>query len=307
MAVVFTIPGDDTQYRYPESPRDVTLGQYLDYLEHVEPTRPDVMNDISTVVSEAAPHVRELNEYLDRAGLEPVDNLDQVAGACDGYISSDGATNKGRRIIPMLRDALLPLAERRRKALDSVTRTEYVKFLGYYARVVSHFTGLEYETIIGAREGRHMSYKQVEALYSKIMDAIDASGYVPDESGVYEFQGTRYVLPEKFMKNSTVIEFAESAQYQAHMNEVKNGDWKSLLDVCAVLLRPEGAKYDEEGYSTRKELFKQLPMSTALDVAFFLIRSKGLLDSSFLIYIQARTLARLKQGLTPLQKDTAGT
>ena len=70
----------------------------------------------------------------------------------------------------------------------------------------------------------------------------------------------------------TVIEFMESAQFQAKMKEVSNGNVKSMIEVCAVLLKKKGEQYSSIVYNRNRQKFQDLPMSVVANVAFFLQR-----------------------------------
>lgn len=305
--IVFTIPGDDRQYEYPSSPEDVTFGKYLEYLDTILPQRPAVLDAVQEVTAEAVPHLRELNDYLVRAGMDKVTALSEALEAGSKYLESENTTGKGRKVVPVLIDALAPIAVQWSDVLTGITNIDYATgLLPYYAKVVAHFTGLPLGKVLG-HDGSAMNYRQVEALYAKIMEFVDPHTWNPDDIEGVDFQGVRYVLPERLMEKATVIEFAEAAQFQASMQEVRDGDVRAMIDVCAVILRPEGVAYDDKGYEERKELFKGLPLADVLRVAFFLIRQSERLGQSFQIFTLARRLAKLKQVSKPWPTVTAGT
>jgi hypothetical protein len=89
----------------------------------------------------------------------------------------------------------------------------------------------------------------------------------------FDIAGERYTLPEGLMKRSTLIEFAEAAQFEEAMQSVKNGEYAALLDIAAVILRPEGVPYSEEQYELgRKVLEAHMNMDDLYQVGFFLGR-----------------------------------
>ncbi len=71
----------------------------------------------------------------------------------------------------------------------------------------------------------------------------------------------------------TFGEFIDSKQLVKDMMEVGSGKWDYMLPLCAIYLRKKGEAYQKEFLyegSDRMELMKQLPMSIALAVGFFL-------------------------------------
>ena len=124
----------------------------------------------------------------------------------------------------------------------------------------------------------------------------------------FEIKGIEYLVPKEHMQGSTVEEFADSAYFQEQAQRVKGGDWLAVLDVMTVLCRPKGEKYnDNEAFrEARKELFKELPMSDVINVAFFLQRLNSSLSQTLAIYtvreeIKAQRQSILMSGTDGLQ------
>jgi hypothetical protein len=124
----------------------------------------------------------------------------------------------------------------------------------------------------------------------------------PDNSEIDEnytgfaIKGAEYLLPKKHMEGSTVEEFADAAQFQENMTHLKGGNWRAMLDVMTVLCRPKGELYndDEMFRQTRKNLFKTLPMTDVINVAFFLLRLNDTLKSNLAIYTAQQEIQRIK-------------
>jgi hypothetical protein len=164
--------------------------------------------------------------------------------------------------------------------------------LPYKAKVVAHFTGLPLDRVTGAK-APGMERKAVEFIYSKIVRACDPPSEY-EYQRAYLFEGETYALPERMMTNATVIEFAEAAQFQANSEKLLNGHMHSLIDVIAVLLRKEGEAYSEEVYQRNRAAFERLPLSIALDIAFFLTRQS---EQSVLNFTTSTTLPQGERGL----------
>jgi hypothetical protein len=242
-------------FEYPESLSDVTLKQYLEYLEFVESTKPKVLKDIDT----ANIKIAEAIELKDNKGLE--------------------------------------LAK---KELDDATDTiddvlQYQQIFPYYARVISFFSGLSVPLILGQDGGEGMRIDNLTGLYihtTKIFNQLPEVEY----SNVLEVNGEVWYLPERFMSDSTVIEFAEAAQFQANLSKVENGEWKALAKMMCVLVRKKDEQYSDK-LLKREELFLSWNLLDCWRVAFFLLRRIEVLRISLLTYTNAQTLMQLKQEL----------
>jgi len=92
-----------------------------------------------------------------------------------------------------------------------------------------------------------------------------------DYKQLYYHKGIVYKLPDNLMRNSTLIEFAEAAQYESALKQVTRGDANGLLKMCAVLLRPiEVTEYSDELFESNVKAFETLPLQVAYEVSFFL-------------------------------------
>jgi len=190
---------------------------------------------------------------------------------------------------------------------SKITQTMLSKqIFPYYCAVVSHFTNVSIP-ILDGRQGLGMNVKQLEAMYEVIIGALappPVSSYVYQKA--FEWNGKKWEIPDRLMENASVIEFAESAQYQAAMADIKGGNMRSLIDVCAVLLRQPGEKYNENVYKRNRKLFNDLPLSLVWRTAFFLMSRSAKLGRDFQIYTASRNLARLRLASKTLQKRTVG-
>ena len=177
----------------------------------------------------------------------------------------------------------------------------------YFAKVVSFFTHIP-ASVIKGDEGPGMNVQQLEALYNLIVRAMAPPPYAEYEyQQEIQFKGETWVIPDRLMENASVIEFAEAAQFQAVMQEVEAGQFRALIDVCAVLLRKPGEKYSDNIYKRNRKLFGDLPMDSVWKIAFFLMRRSAKLSRDFQIYTASRTLGRLKRELRNSRLNTVGT
>jgi len=130
----------------------------------------------------------------------------------------------------------------------------------YQLRVVRSLTGIQDE----------LTVDELKYLFDKCTDAILQPKDITYKQ-IYLHQGVTYTLPSELMRRSTLVEFAETAQYEAALKQTQGGDATGLLNMCAVLLRPSGVEeYSEEVFEHNVQAFQTLPLQVAHEVSFFL-------------------------------------
>lgn len=163
----------------------------------------------------------------------------------------------------------------------------------YFALEVGFWCGVDDKLIL-----EQVPLETLEAAFWSIQYEMnpDNATINKDYTG-FEIGGIEYLCPPKHMAGSTAIEFIAAAQYQHFNAKVQGGQWKAMLDVLVVLCRPKGESYDGNNTALtnrRKELFKQLPMTDVINVAFFLHRLNDSLKTNLAIYTAKEELARLQ-------------
>lgn len=291
---IFTIPGDEQKYRYPDTGADVQLGTYLSFLSDIAPQEPKEVRELAAInqrVYELAP---DIDAWINKVipNREMYTDI-ELAKKLLGYAHDSQSPKKARQLLPELASEYLSSLKKHAALIDEMGALWYAKqMLPYKAKVVAHFTGLPEGRVTGATPPG-MERKAVEYIYNKIVKACEP----PTEyeyQRTYLFEGETYALPERMMTNATVIEFAEAAQFQANSEKLLNGHMHSLIDVIAVLLRKEGEAYSEEVYQRNRANFARLPLSVALDIAFFLNRQS---EQSVLNFATSTTLPQGERGL----------
>ena len=132
-----------------------------------------------------------------------------------------------------------------------------------------------------------MNLEQLEQTFWTLHFEMNPDNAKIDEKFTgFEIKGVEYLLPIKHMTESTVLEFAESAQFQTAMIGVQNGEYRAMADVMVVLCRPKGEpyKYSKIRHSNRKKLFLETTMHNVINTAFFLLRLNETLKNNLLIY-----------------------
>jgi len=304
---IFTIPGDDTRYHYPDDGSDVQLGTYLSFLTDIAPQEPKEVRELATITNRIQDLMQDIDPWINKvvANREMYTDI-ELAKMLIAHAYDPQSPKKARQLLPELATEYLSALTKRAALADAMGDLWYAKqMLPYKAKVVAHFTGVPEGRVTGTQPPG-MERKAVEFIYNKIVKACEP----PEEytyQRTYRFEGETYALPERMMTNATVIEFAEAAQFQANSERLLNGHMHSLIDVIAVLLRKEGEQYSEEVYQRNRAAFVRLPLSVALDIAFFLQRQS---ETSVLNFTTSTTLPQGERGLKEvaqtLRQDTGG-
>lgn len=160
---------------------------------------------------------------------------------------------------------------------NKLSKLEKSNCYTFYAKVVSFWTGAP------LKELSKMNVKQLE-IYFFYIEFMFGNFKANEQFAGFEIKGIEYLPPAEHMRQSTLIEFAEAAQFQENLKELKAGNYAAILDVMAVLCRPKGEEYNEKNNGERKRLFSSLSLDNAINVGFFLIRLSDILRNNILIY-----------------------
>jgi hypothetical protein len=189
-----------------------------------------------------------------------------------------------------------PINEKRVLAIEKKMQSKVwisTQLYPYFVRVAHHFCRVPVETLQGTTP-QHLEY-----LYHHCIGAMRNPGEVQYKQ-LYLIDSEVYKLPTKLMSQSTLQEFAESAQYEENAETVSNGIqdshefYEGLLNVCSVILRKENEEYSEDVYERNRVRFKALPLQTLYEVGFFL-------KTLSLNYVLGLNLSLLKRATAELQ------
>ena len=184
---------------------------------------------------------------------------------------------------------------------EAIPPKEKVKIHKFMSITVGFWCNLESALI---RE--FMNLDQLEQTFWTIEYELNPeNAEIKEDWTGFKIDKIEYLPPSKHMEDSTVVEFAESAQFQENMKDVENGNWLAMQDVMVVLCRPVGEvyEYDKIKHEARKELFKQVTMNHVINLAFFLLRLNKTLKHNLLIYTLAAELEQKKQGISVTATD----
>lgn len=165
---------------------------------------------------------------------------------------------------------------------------DLVVWLNYYTKHISFWTGAEEKLI---RKCKAEDIAGVYAVHQNYLAPVENTTF-----NCFELSGEIYYLPQRFMQNSTIEDFAEANEYEKQLADVMNGQYKALPKVAAVLCRKEGEGFDDYKVEERAKLFESMLNADDLfQVGFFLLRQSEKLQKDLQIYTTSQTLAALKQ------------
>ena len=165
---------------------------------------------------------------------------------------------------------------------------DLVVWLNYYTKHIAFWTGAEEKLI---RKCKAEDIAGVYAVHQNYLAPVENTTF-----NCFELSGEIYYLPQRFMQNSTIEDFAEANEYEKQLADVMNGQYKALPKVAAVLCRKEGEGFDDYKVEERAKLFESMLNADDLfQVGFFLLRQSEKLQKDLQIYTTSQTLAALKQ------------
>lgn len=182
---------------------------------------------------------------------------------------------KYRRMEAELEDQVfqkLHTKEDKAVALAKLTVQEIAKIHPEYIRkVVSFWSGLSVQEIDRCKAA------DVSEMFFIMNTVLSYPDYEPIEK--FDFRGKTYHLPESVkndkgdrvpMSGATFGEYIESMQLEEGLQELTKERYDVLPRQIAIIVRNPETTIDE-----REELFHDLPMSIALNIAFFLAKRES--------------------------------
>ena len=241
---------------FPRTPHDVTLAQYIKYHNEVQPTMPKEVVEYGALVDKLNELNKELEKWYEKTGCKSPYAL-QV------HLDSGNAKNNAKRFLPSLLAQWQELVERMEViGITTVNDPVWISkhWHPYQLAAVKCFLDIEGQ----------LTVDELNYLFGKCTAACLQPKEI-DYKQLYYHEGITYTLPDQLMRKSTLIEFAEAAQYESALKQATGGDANGLLKMCAVLLRPVGVtEYSEEVFERNVLSFQTLPLQVAYEVAFFL-------------------------------------
>lgn len=296
--VQFHLSHSDTKYFYPETAADITLEQYVYFHKFILPQYPEVELDALIAQKQMNAAYEKIKPYAKKLGIDLKTTPTDVVQECEIILLTNNVKDNVRRFLPALIDQFnqsqIKLVECF-ETMDKVWEAQ-VKY-PYMAKVVNYFTGIPLDACYG-KVAESLELKYLTFMFTKILNAIS----VPEElkyKQIYDFNGTLYYLPDKLMAKSTLLEFAEAAQFDKGRKAIENNDAQGLLHVIAVLLRKKDEAYSDEVFQRNCIDFLKLPLQVGFEIGFFLTK----LSESYQVDLQTSMLRKAMQSMPALQSN----
>ena len=296
--VQFHLSHSDTKYFYPETAADITLEQYVYFHKFILHQYHEVELDALIAQKQMNAAYIKIKPYAKKLGIDLKTTPTDVVKECEIILLTKNVKDNVRRFLP----ALIDQYNANQKALDKCLEImdevweAQVKY-PYMAKVVNYFTGIPLDACYG-KVAESLELKYLTFMFTKILNAIS----VPEElkyKQIYDFNGTLYYLPDKLMAKSTLLEFAEAAQFDKGRKAIANNDAQGLLHVIAVLLRKKDEAYSDEVFQRNCIDFLKLPLQVGFEIGFFLTK----LSESYTTDLQTSMLKKAMESMPPLQSN----
>ena len=296
--VQFHLSHSDTKYFYPETAADITLEQYVYFHKFILPQYPEVELDALIAQKQMNAAYEKIKPYAKKLGVDLKTTPKDVVQECEIILLTKDVKDNVRRFLPALIDQFNASQSKLVECfeiMDEVWEAQ-VKY-PYMAKVVNYFTGVPLNACYG-KVAESLELKYLTFMFTKILNAIS----VPEElkyKQIYDFNGTLYYLPDKLMAKSTLLEFAEAAQFDKGRKAIANNDAQGLLHVIAVLLRKKDEAYSDEVFQRNCIDFLKLPLQVGFEIGFFLTK----LSESYQVDLQTSMLKKAMESMPPLQSN----
>lgn len=296
--VQFHLSHSDTKYFYPETAADITLEQYVYFHKFILPQYPEVELDALIAQKQMNAAYEKIKPYAKKLGIDLNKLWADVVKECEIILLTKDVKDNVRRFLPALIDQFNQSQSKLVECfgiMDEVWEAQ-VKY-PYMAKVVNYFTGIPLDACYG-KVAESLELKYLTFMFTKILNAIS----VPEElkyKQIYDFNGTLYYLPDKLMAKSTLLEFAEAAQFDKGRKAIENNDAQGLLHVIAVLLRKKDEAYSDEVFQRNCIDFLKLPLQVGFEIGFFLTK----LSESYTTDLQTSMLKKAMESMPPLQSN----
>lgn len=178
-------------------------------------------------------------------------------------------------------------------ALDQLDDQQTIELLDFAAKELAFWSDLPH------KEWRRAAIDELFGAWAWYRSGFNFE--YAEEWNCLKIDGKVYYLPERFMSESTLEDYAESNEYENQLKDVLNGQYLAIFNVAAVILRLKNEEgrlesFDDYDEDWRAAHFKDhLTAYQAHQIAFFLQKQSDTLQTDSQIYMTAQTLAALKQ------------
>ena len=292
MKVQFHLRGQNQPLYYPENAADVTMEEFIYFHKNLLPRYPVIEIEALQIQNVMDETYEKIKQYAKKLKVDLKQGRADVMLELEHILIKDEVKDNVRRFLPSLLKTYNDNVDKfleKMEIMDDIWLSE-VKY-PFMADVVHYFTKIPLSACYG-RVAESLELKYLKFLFDKIMNAMTQ----PEElkyKQIYEFNNKIYILPDKLMAKSTLLEFAEAAQFDKSRKQIENNESEGLLRMVAVLLRENGEEYNEFVFEKNMVDFLKLPLQVAYEVSFFLMRQ----SENYSIDLQTYMLQQAIQNL----------
>ena len=292
MKVQFHLKGQNQPLYYPENAADVTMEEFIYFHKNLLPRYPVIEIEALQIQNVMDETYEKIKQYAKKLKVDLRQGRADVMLELEHILIKDEVKDNVRRFLPSLLKTYNDNVDKfleKMEIMDDIWLSE-VKY-PFMADVVHYFTKIPLSACYG-RVAESLELKYLKFLFDKIMNAMTQ----PEElkyKQIYEFNNKIYILPDKLMAKSTLLEFAEAAQFDKSRKQIENNESEGLLRMVAVLLRENGEEYNEFVFEKNMVDFLKLPLQVAYEVSFFLMRQ----SENYSLDLQTYMLQQAMQNL----------
>jgi len=292
MKVQFHLKGHNQPLYYPENASDVTMEEFIYFHKNLLPRYPVIEIEALQIQNVMDETYEKIKQYAKKLKVDLRQGRADVILELEHILIKDEVKDNVRRFLPSLLKTYNENVDKfleKMEIMDDVWLSE-VKY-PFMADVVHYFTKIPLSACYG-RVAESLELKYLKFLFDKIMNAMTQPEDLKYKQ-IYEFNNKIYILPDKLMAKSTLLEFAEAAQFDKSRKQIENNESEGLLRMVAVLLRENGEEYNEFIFEKNMVDFLKLPLQVAYEVSFFLMRQ----SENYSIDLQTYMLQQAIQNL----------
>ena len=293
MKVQFHLKGHNQPLYYPENASDVTMEEFIYFHKNLLPRYPVIEIEALQIQNVMDETYEKIKQYAKKLKVDLRQGRADVILELEHILIKDEVKDNVRRFLPSLLKTYNENVDKfleKMEIMDDVWLSE-VKY-PFMADVVHYFTKIPLSACYG-RVAESLELKYLKFLFDKIMNAMTQPEKLKYKQ-IYEFNNKIYILPDKLMAKSTLLEFAEAAQFDKSRKQIENNESEGLLRMVAVLLRENGEEYNEFIFEKNMVDFLKLPLQVAYEVSFFLMRQ----SENYSLNLQTYMLQQAMQSLS---------
>lgn len=206
-------------------------------------------------------------------------------------------------------------ADKREAMVATIELKEFDKWQDYFVEFAKYWAKIPDEFAVELRE------EEITFLYSHINKAL-VQFYFDENKKSFKHNGIEYQYPEaplnpfynkkEYMKGNRLIDTITAMQFDMFATQLGKSQWNVLPKIIAIICKKKGEEMPlnsvsrEKWIAERSKLFDSLPLTEALNVAFFLSSRKRIYQNALNRFSNLQYQDQLTKALLKFGSDTAG-